>query len=85
MGIPMVGKKHQREAGTPQAADEGEQTAEHFSGEVHDGLSIAAAELLAHVGLSYSANLPSAIEMFKALPDESGLGPITINQVSSGD
>jgi hypothetical protein len=52
---------------------------------VHDGLSMATAELLADVGLSYSANLPSAIEMFEALPYESGLGLITINQVSFGD
>jgi hypothetical protein len=63
----------------------GSTPAENFSGEVHDALSIATAELLADVGLSYSANLPSAIEMFAALPYESGLGLITINQVSFGD
>ena len=63
----------------------GSKPTEDFSGEMHDGLSIASAELIADVGLSYSANLPSAIEMLESLPDESGLGLITINQVSFGD
>ena len=63
----------------------GSKPAEHFSGEMYDGLSIACAELLADVVLSYSAKLPSAIEMFEALPSESDLGLITINQVNFGD
>src|SRR5216684_2423078 len=48
------------------------------------GLAVATAKVLADVGFCYSSDFPSAIEMFEALPGESGLGLITENQVSLG-
>ena len=51
---------------------------------MHGGVAIAAAKLLADVGFGHSSDFPSAIEMFEALPGESGLGLITENQVGLG-
>ena len=51
---------------------------------MHSGVTLATAKVQADIGLGHSADFPSAIEMFEALPGESGLGLITENQVGLG-
>ena len=58
--------------------------AKHLSREMHGGVAIATAKVLADVALGHSSDFPSAIEMFEALPGKSGFGLIAENQVSLG-
>src|SRR5207249_10526685 len=51
----------------------------------HSGVTLATAKVQADIGLGHSADFPSAIEMFEALPSESGFSLIAENQISLGE